>query len=307
MLIGNTARKLSHEEAGKIAAKAWDLFVDVDGAGCRKICPLPHAQLGNNFVNRKDVERLDAMSCWDRFQEIKDQLNDEEKGVLFSLLLIISGAHHDLKNSGLWDIVRAQSINGHYFDKMEEIWFTYKLRTGQSTLARKILDEAVEFGLDYMFKTHVDRIQQKDGITQIHTRDSRTLKGRKTICTVPLNVLKSLTFDPPLSSLRQEAVEAGHTNFMTKIHAVVEGSGMASWNGTCYPNNLLCAYGDGVLPSGDAHLVAFGTDERSHFVPERDPDKIVDAFQKFHPMEVKKLVSFTYNASRGSRDMDSLY
>ena len=272
-------------------SKVWNLFVDIDGAGGRKICPLPHAQLGNSFVDRKEVEKLDAMSYWDRFQQIKDQLSNEEAGVLCALILPISGAHPDLKNSGFWDVIRAHAANGHLFDKMAEIWVTYKLRTGQSTLSRRIFDDAAEWGLEYSFKTHVDRVHQLDGITKVRTRDGRNFKGRKVICTVPLNVLKSLAFDPPLSALRQEAVEAGHTNFMTKIHAVVKGSGMASWNGTCYPNYLLAAYGDGILPSGDTHLVSFGTDERPHFVPERDPDKIVQAFQNFHPMEVKKLVS----------------
>lgn len=273
-----------------MASKAWNLFVDVDGEGCRKICPLPHLQLGNGLVDRKEVERLDAMSCWDRLEEIKDQLTAEEIGILTSLLLIISGAHPDLKNSGLWDVIRAHSINGHIFDKMDEIWFTYKLRTGQSTLARRMFDDAVELGALYSFRTHVDSIKQTGDTVEVQTRDGQLFRCRKLICTIPLNVLHSVKFDPPLSPLRQEAIQLGHTNFMTKIHAVVEGSGMASWNGTCVPNDLLCAYGDNLLPSGDAHLVAFGTDERDHFVPEDDPKMVVQAFEKFHPMNVKKLV-----------------
>lgn len=283
---------MSHKEAAKLAAKGWNLFVDVDGSGCKKICPHPHAQLGNAQVDRKEVEHWDSKSCWDRYQEVKDKLTAEEAGFLLSFLLEMSGGKTHLQNSSLWDMIRSQSLINHNYDNFEDVWFRYKLRQGQSSLARNIFDEACQFGLEYTFKTHVDTIQQSsDSYTHITTRDGRSFRGKRTICTAPLNTLHSLKFDPPLSPLRQEAVELGHINFMTKIHAVVKGSGMASWSGACYPNNLLYAYGDGLLPNGDTHIVAFGTDERPHFVPERDPEKIIHAFQNFHPMDVKKLVS----------------
>lgn len=262
----------------------------MDGAGARKICPLPHAQLDNVQVDRKEVEKWDAYSCWDRYQEIKDELTVKESGLLLSLLLHLSGGN--LKNSSLWDMIRSHALTNHNLADFEDVWLLYKLREGQSGMARRIFDDAVDNGLDYTFNTHVEQVnQQSDSLNHIITRDGRTYRARKVICTAPLNVLKSLKFNPPLSPLRQEAIEAGHINFMSKIHAVVKGPGMASWNGACYPNILLYAYGDGVLPSGDAHLVAFGTDERHHFVPERDPEKAVQAFRNFHEMEVKKLVS----------------
>ncbi|KAI0146126.1 amine oxidase [Xylariaceae sp. FL1272] len=281
-LPGVPRRKLSHEEAGEISAKGWNMFVDIDGAGGRKICPLPHAQLDNIMVDRKE--------------QIKDKLNKEESGMLLSLLLHISGGEGNLKNSSLWDMIRGHALGNHNFDDFEDVWLLYKLRIGQSGFARKIFDDAASCGLDYLFNTHVVSVKQtEDNLTQLHTRDGRCFTGRKTICTAPLSTLKSLTFSPQLSPLRQEAIQEGHINFMSKIHAVVKGPGMASWNGVSYPNALLYAYGDGVLPSGDAHLVAFGADERPHFVPERDPEKVVAAFEAFHPMEVKKLVFHNWN------------
>lgn len=247
------------------------------------------------MVDRKDVAKWDNYSCWDRYLEVKDQLTEEECGLLISLLLSITGGEGDLKNSGLWDLIRCHALNGHSYEHMDEIWLSYKLRDGQSTLARKIFDHAKELGLEYSFSTHVDCIEQSSsgsGGIKIRTRDGRVFHGRKLICTAPLNTLKSITFDPPLSPLRQEAIYAGHINFMTKAHAVVKGSEMASWNGACYPNNLLYAYSDGTLPSGDTHLVSFGSDERPNFVPEKHPEEVAKAFENFHPMEVKKTVSY---------------
>ncbi len=281
---------MSHDEAGKLARKGWDLFINIDGAQCRKICPLPHAQLDNIEVDRKEIEKWDAYSCWDRFLEVKDQLTAEESGLLLSLLLHISGGEQDLKNSSLWDMVRSHALGSYDFENFGPVWLLYKLRRGQSGLARKFFDEAVENGLEYRFKTHVDKISQANGLTNVHTSHGRYYAARKLICTVPLNALNSVRFDPPLSPLRQEAIEIGHVNRMAKVHAVVSGSGLASWNGVCYPNPLLYCYGDGVLPNGDTHLVAFGCDERKTFVPEANPEKVVEAFKRFHEMSVKKLV-----------------
>lgn len=68
------------------------------------------------------------------------------------------------------------------------------------------------------------------------------------ISTMPLKFLHTITFDPPLSPTRQEAIRVGHVNYMTKIHADVEGSELTSWNGMRYPNLLMFGYGDGVTP-----------------------------------------------------------
>ena len=285
---------MPQEKAAELAARAWNIFVNVDGENGKKVCPLPHQSLGNVRVDREEVERWDLYSSYDRLQEVKDQLSEDEVGLLISMLLSIHGGNPDLKTSAFWDIVQAHALNGYRCENMNEIWLTYKLRRGQSHFARSIFNEAVDFGMEYAFNTQVQALRHtEDAIVRVATVDGRELCARKIICTAPLSLLKSLTFDPPLSPLRREAIELGHINYMTKIHAVVEDSGMASWNGSCYPNNLVCAYGDGVLSSGDAHLVAFGADERPHFVPEEHPQKVVQALQNFHPMNVKKLVSST--------------
>ncbi len=94
-------------------------------------------------------------------------------------------------------------------------------------------------------------------------------------CTSQVSAIEST---PPLFAKRRPAIEEGHICFMTKIHAEVKGSGLASWAGAAYPNNLLCGFGDGVTPSGNIYVVAFGSDERPHFAPGRDPEKILVAF-----------------------------
>lgn len=289
---GTKPRKLSHEEAGAIMARAWDAFVNVDGQFGRTICPLPHAQLDNRVVDRATVENWDQVSCQDRFLQIQHELTAEEQGFLVSLLLHISGGH--METSSLWDMIRSQALLMHSTDNFNDIWLRYKLRDGQSALAKKMFDEAVETGLDYAFSTPIKSITQQstaDERVVVRTTSGETFQARKLITTVPLNVLKEIEFQPALSAKKQEAIKIEHVNHMNKIHADVANPELERWNGMRFPGMLMYGYADGVLPNGDVHLTAFGADERPHFLPERNPEKAVAEFKALHPMDVKRMVS----------------
>ncbi|KAJ5097069.1 amine oxidase [Penicillium angulare] len=300
---GTTPRKMTHEEAGRIASRGWDIFVNVDGENCRKICPLPHSQLGNILVDRKDVEKYDKISCRERFEEIKHLLTIEESGLLVALLLHISGG--SMENSSLWDMVRSHALMTYNSENFGPIWTTFKLRQGQSELASRIFQDATDHGLHYSFQTPICSINDlSDGqaqIIEVKTNSGSIHRARRVVSTVPLNVLRTVEFNPPLSRKRQEALDIGHVNFMTKIHAEVEGSGLASWNGMNYSNLLMFGYGDGVTENGNAHIVGFGKDERATYVPEHHPEKTIDAFEKLHPMKVKKMVFHNWITDPWSR------
>ncbi|KAJ5594004.1 uncharacterized protein N7459_000212 [Penicillium hispanicum] len=299
---GIQQRKMSHEEAGAISAKVWNRFVDVDGHLCRRICPLPYQQLGNAMVSRQEVEKLDKLSCWDRFQQVKNEFTAEESAMLLGQLLMLSGGN--LEESSLWDMIRSQALGAHDSANFEDIWLLYKLKAGQSHLARRMFEEAVETGLDYFFNTPVvgvkDSLNPGDAI-EVQVEDGRIFRARRVISTVPLNVLKDIQFSPPLAAKRHEAIEQGHICFMTKIHAEVKGSGLVSWRGTAYPNNLLFGFGDGLTAKGNTHITAFGGKAPPHFVPERNLEKIHEALQALHPMEIQRLVFHNWNSDRFSQ------
>ena len=234
------------------------------------------------------MERYDKISCRDRFEEIKHLLTPEEAGILTALLLHISGG--TMENSSLWDMIRSHALMSYNPDNFAPIWTTFKLRQGQSALAGAMFQDAVDNGLQYAFKTPIKSIIDEVNSVKVITAGGKQYRARRVVSTIPLNVLHTISFSPPLSPTRQQAISIGHVNHMTKIHADVKGSGLASWNGMRYPNLLMFGYGDGVTPNGNAHIVGFGKDERDVFVPERDPEKVIDAFQTLHPMEVEKMV-----------------
>lgn len=281
-------------------AKAWDIFVDVDGQKGRTVCPLPHAQLNNVVVDRSIVEKLDKISCQERFDQISHLLTAEQQGILVSLLLHISGGTMD--NSSAWDMVRSHALLMHNSDNFTDVWLRYKLRDGQTELAKRIFTEAVDTGLEYAFSTPIQSISEiaegpdnAETTIQVETVGGETLRARKLICTIPLNVLKDIQFSPPLSALRQEAIRTGHVNQMTKIHAEVKNRELERWNGMHYPGLLTHGYADGLLPNGNVHIVAFGADERHRFVPERDPNLALRAFQNIHPMDVESMVRISFS------------
>lgn len=291
-IIGANPRKLSHEEAGSMQAKAWDMFVNVDGQFGRTICPLPHAQLDNPIVDRSTVEKWDQISCQDRFDEIKHKLTTEEQGLLVSLLLHISGGH--METSSLWDMIRSHALLMHSSDNFTDVWLRYKLRDGQTALAKGMFEEAVDAGLEYAFSAEVKAISQQpsgDGHVTVAMDGGGIFRGRKVINTIPLNVLQDIGFSPPLSQRRQEAINVGHVNHMTKVHADVTNKELERWNGLRFPGLLMYGYGDGVLPNGNVHIVAFGADERDVFIPEESAEQTIAALNEIHPMNVQRLVS----------------
>ncbi|KAJ3562130.1 hypothetical protein NPX13_g8680 [Xylaria arbuscula] len=292
---GAEKRKLSHEEAGALQAKAWDAFVNVDGRFGRTLCPLPHAMLDNPIVDRATVEQWDQLSCHDRYEQIKHTLTAEEQGLLVSLLLHISGGN--MKNSSLWDMIRSHALLMHSTDNFGDVWLRYKLRDGQTELAKRMFNDAVKNGVEYSFSTPVTAVTQAQdksfsgkSLVTVKATNNAVFRGRKLITTIPLNVLKDIKFSPPLSQRRQEAINIGHVNQMTKIHADVADPELEYWNGCRFPGLLMYAYSDGVLPNGHVHLTAFGADERPHFVPEKMLEKTIEEFNKLHPMDIKRLI-----------------
>ncbi|KAE8331188.1 hypothetical protein BDV39DRAFT_190030 [Aspergillus sergii] len=244
-----------------ITARAWDIFVNVDGQNRRAICPLPLAQLDNILVDRPDVERYDKISSHDRSEEIKHLLTPEEAGILTALLLHIS------------DMIRSHALMSYNPDSFAPIWATFKLRQGQSALASAVFQDTVDHGLQYAFKTPINSTIGEANVVKAITTGGKQYQARLVVSTIPLNVLHTISFALPL---------------LLHIHVDVSGSGLTSWNSMRYPNLLMFGYGDGVTPNGNAHIVGFGKDEGDVFVPERDPEKAIDAFQKLHPMEVEK-------------------
>lgn len=69
-----------------------------------------------------------------------------------------------------------------------------------------------------LLSTVVKRINQgKNGVTA-QTSDGKVVEAKAVISTLPLNCLQDMTFNPPLSPLRREAISSGHIDKGAKVH-----------------------------------------------------------------------------------------
>ena len=123
------------------------------------------------------------------------------------------------------------------------------------------------------------------------------------VSTIPLNILNTVSFEPPLISGKREAAEIGHVNKCTKVHAEVRNPELRSWTGVTYPHNkLMYAIADGTTPAGNTHIVAFGADY-NHLTPEKDIEQTKKAVQTMADVDIHRLVRLTARYTLPSRSL----
>jgi hypothetical protein len=262
-------------------------FVNVDGDAGRKVMPNPH-----DAFHVPEVRQYDNMSVKDRLNAVALSLSPNERAVLESFILLCSGG--TLETTSMFEFLHWWALCGYSYRGCLDHLITSKFKRGQSSFARRFFDEALSTGrLSYVFNSPVKSIKDQGDRVTLTARDGRQYTGARLVSTIPLNVLNTVTFDPPLGPQRVSAMNTGHVNQCVKVHAEVSSKDMRSWTGISYPfNKLTYAIGDGTIPNGNTHIVAFGG-SHNHIQPEERIDETKRAVEELAPgdMDVKRLVS----------------
>lgn len=308
------ARNMSHEEEvdliltyqnelssmltrkSKIAlfSRAVEKFANVDGNLGKGVMPLPFDQYANEAVRG-----YADMSVADRLEQIKNDLTDDERNAISAVVLVCSGGTRE--NSSFLDFLRWWAAGNYNYPTLLETVLAIKLRCGQSAFALRFFKEALASGrLSYSFNTAVCQVDcSSHNIVTVHSRDGRTFRAKRVVCTVPLNVMDKVQFHPALNQAKLDAIRHKHVNQCTKLHAEVNDPEMRSWGGVTYPNNkLLLGAADGTTPSGNTHCVFFGCSE-NQLHAEEDIEEALKAVNAFAPMEVERLVSDPLSFQQG--------
>ena len=245
--------RMSHEEEDSIYKKPAELYFDVDGEMGRKILPFPQ----DPFYN-PEIRKYDGLTAFGRLDQIRDQLTPLEAAALEAYLLLMSGG--TAESTGFFDVLRWWALCDYRSDAVNEYGVAYKLRCGTTGLARRIFEDGRSSGnLTVDFMAPVKSIKDSKEAVVVTTMAGVTYTSTKVISTIPLNVLKDITFTPPLSPTKAAAVQAGHIGLGSKIHFEVRGQAFRSWSGYAYPGRgLLYAYGDDTTPADNTHIVSFG-------------------------------------------------
>ncbi|EXJ72486.1 uncharacterized protein A1O5_04991 [Cladophialophora psammophila CBS 110553] len=274
-------RNLSHEQESEMFSRVWRAFCNVDGTYMKEGMPYPF----DSMRNRAELNKYDKLSCKDRMDQIRPHFSDEEIGMLEAILLQMGGG--PLEEMGLLDALRWWSLGNWTGTGLNDIALRTRLKSGQSTLARKIFDHAVSTGnLSYLFSTPVAKIEDHDTHSKITTSTGSTYKANRVVCTIPLNVLRDIEFLPRLPPLVQQAIDAGQTNKCNKIHVDIKGPELVSWSSFGSPGKgLICALSDNLTPANDTHLVAFGpsADSPAGIKLENNIDGIKEAIEYLLP------------------------
>lgn len=241
----------------------------------------------------------DSMSFADRFAQIEDGMTPLELQLLKTFLSVTSGG--TMENSGFFEFLRWWSLNNYDLQELAELCLTFKLRDGQSALARRIFDDAVATGnLTYRFDAPVASVTDAGSHVEVKTRGGETFRAKRVITTVPLNVLNNIVWSPPLLPGKSEASAKGHVNHCTKVHAEVANPALRSFTGYQWEGPLSWTFGDGTTPAGNTHLVAFGPSYPGiQLKPASDSAQgALAAYKAFAPSEfsdIRRLVFHDWN------------
>lgn len=158
---------------------------------------------------------LDHYSVAARIDEL--DLDPETRDVLRAFWTLNFNA--PIATAGLTQAMRWCAAASGDWALMWEACGTYKVEGGTQALANAMLRDA---GADLRLSSPVRSIAQ-DGLgVRVHA-DDETFEGECAIVTVPLNVLGSLSFDPPLADGKRMAAAQGQASRGTKIWARLKG------------------------------------------------------------------------------------
>ncbi|OJJ56547.1 hypothetical protein ASPSYDRAFT_182263 [Aspergillus sydowii CBS 593.65] len=271
------AGKMEPETAHNMTEKAFRMLCDVDGRLGRRVMPYPHDPHYSS-----EAKQWETLSVAQRLEQIKADLTNDEVSLLMSSLSSICGASMD--KAGFFDVLRWWALGGYTMDGVYETGDQFKFAAGQSSFARCFFDEAMRTNnLTYAFNTTITSVQDQKNRVVVNGNWS----AKRVICTVPLNVLHKVRFEPTLSPNK---MAVANINQGAKFHLEVAGPALRSWSGAAWPVNRLChGSGDGLTPEDNTHLVLFGSN-KDFSAPELDGRDFVDDCKDLHDMDVKKTI-----------------
>ncbi|KAL5593004.1 hypothetical protein FOBRF1_012106 [Fusarium oxysporum] len=274
---------MDKDEAERIVDGVFQKFCNVDGKLGRELIPFPH----NPHHNPK-VAEYDMMSAADRIKEIRPTLSDFEVAILEANLGAISG--NDMKTTGFFDILRWWALCNYTTTGLADLTETYKIAAGQSEFATAFFKEGLGTGnLSYLFDVQVSSVKDHGNMVTLSTINGERFVGNRIICTVPLNILQNMEFNPHLNKDKQDAAQRGHIGFGAKFHLEARGNTLRSWLGAASSDSrVLTIRGDGITPAGNTHVVCFAISSTSQ--PKADAVDFIEHARNVHDMNIKQLV-----------------
>ncbi|KAE8143967.1 amine oxidase [Aspergillus pseudotamarii] len=288
-------QRFSHEEEYAIMDSGLQKLFNIDGQWGKRVMPFPHSA---SFT--REALAYDRMSVADRIRNIEDSLTLNERRGIEAWVLVCSGG--TLETVSFLEVLHWWALSGYSYEGCIEYLAKYKFKDGQSSFAMHFFQEALATNnLDYVFDCPVVSVKDTGNTATVTARDGQKFEGKRIVSTIPLNVLNSVVFDPPLRKGKKRAADTGHVNQIVKVHAEVSNKDLRSYTGISYPHNpLYIAFGDGTTQAANTHIVSFGG-QHLHFHPEEDIPVTIKALQGLVPMDIETLVFHNWSKDEFAR------
>ena len=158
----------------------------------------------------------DSLSVADRFAAL--DLTPLQRTSIGGFLEILS--MNQPENASYVEMMRCWSLTGWNYEIFNDTAARYKFTNGTGELVDAIAQDG---GFDVALNTSVASVQQSEGGVVVSTTDGEVVNAKRAVVTIPLNLLNSVSFDPPLSAAKQEAATLKHVGGGYKVFFEVEG------------------------------------------------------------------------------------
>jgi monoamine oxidase len=259
----------------------------------RQVLPQPHDQL---LVPA--IEALDRQTARERLDGLG--LPDDQRDLLDAIFC--SSCHCSPEDASLVEMLRWYSLSGWSVLNEFEAVAGYTLRGGTRKLIEGILGDA---HAELKLSTPVKAIRQENEEVVVTTEEKETVSARAVIVTVPLNVLASIEFSPPLSEGKRAIASEGQAGTGVKLHVKVRGqlgdfAGMAPWPAPLSSLSSKYADAEGTV------LTAFGPSGK--LLDINDDGAIQAAVRRVLPeAEVEWAMGYDWNVDPYSRGTWCIY
>ena len=170
----------------------------------------------NSQHTREAIVGCDALTVADRLAAL--QLTPLQRTAVGGMLEILS--MNQPANASYVEMMRCWSLTGWNYELFNDTAARYKFTDGTGALVNAIVEDG---GFEVALNTSVACVQQTPNGVSVTTTNGEVVNAKRAVVTVPLNVLNSVAFDPPLSSVKQEASELKHVGGGYKVFFEVDG------------------------------------------------------------------------------------
>lgn len=254
-------------------------YHNVDGLHGRTVLPLPHTPL----AALDQLKTFDQLSMKDRLDQVFADLNDDEMKEIMDAY-IIQNSQCGAADGGFIDHLRWWALGDFDSERLYDKTSRFKIAKGTSALAQAILNDCQN--LELLLSTPIRSIDRTNPDQVIvHGEHGQSFVSRTVICTVPLNVVDQIEFQPPLQEEKQRVVNEGQCGGGIKFSVKLEKPVGCWYCLAPYPNPISQGFSDDAEGS---ILILFGPDG---LLDIRDINAVERELAKFIPdVKVKYVI-----------------